>query len=42
MNKIALRCNNDRRLHTFDIITSYPYGASVGKVYKTGMLSKYK
>ena len=31
-NKIALSCNDDKRLQTFDRITSYPYGISVGKV----------
>ena len=33
INKIALSSNDDR-------ITSYPYGASVGKVCKTELLSK--
>ena len=40
MNKIALGSNDDKRLQTFDRITSYPYGASVGKVCKTELLSK--
>ena len=35
INKIALSSNDDKRLQTFDRITSYPYGASVGKVCKT-------
>ena len=42
INKIALSCNNDKTLQTFDRITSYPYGASVGKVCKTELLSKGK
>ena len=42
MNKIALRSNADKRLQTFDRIKSYPYGASVGKVCKTELLSRYK
>ena len=28
---IALSCNGDKELHTFDRIISYPYGPSVGK-----------
>ena len=40
INKIALSSNEDERLQTFDRITSYPYGASVGKVCKTELLSK--
>ena len=39
-NKIALSCNDDKRLQTFDRITSYPYGASSEKVCKTEILSK--
>ena len=35
MNKIALSSNDDKRLQTFDRITPYPYGTSVGKVCKT-------
>ena len=38
--KIALSCNDDKRLQTFDRITSYPYGSNVGKVCKTETLSK--
>ena len=37
--KITLSNNNDKRLQTFDRITSYPYGASVGKICKTKLLS---
>ena len=40
INKIALSSNDDKRLQTFDRITSYPYGASAGKVYKTELVSK--
>ena len=42
INKIALSSNDDKRLQTFDRITSYPYGSRVGKVCKTETLSKYK
>ena len=40
INKIELSSNNDKRLQTFDRITSYPYGTSAGKVCKTELLSK--
>ena len=40
INKIALSSNDDKRLHTFDRITSYPYGTSAGKACKTELLSK--
>ena len=42
INKIALSSNDDKRLQTFDRITSYQYGASVRKVCKMELLSKYK
>ena len=42
INKIALSSNDDKRLQTFDRITSYPYGTSAGKVCKTKLLSKVK
>ena len=29
INKIALNSNNDKRLQTFDKITSFPYGTSI-------------
>ena len=38
INKIALSSNDDKRLQTFDKITSYPYGASAGRVCKTELL----
>ena len=42
MNKIALSSNDDKRLQTFDKITSYPYGTSAGKVCKTELLEYFK
>ena len=44
INKIALSSNDDKRLQTFDRITSYPYGTSAGRVCKTRVIkqSKYK
>ena len=40
VNKIALSSNDDKRFQTFDKITTYPYGTSVGRVCKTELLSK--
>ena len=40
INKIALSSNGDKRLQTFDRITSHPYGTSAAKVCKAEMLSK--
>ena len=42
VNKIALSSSDDKRLQTYDRITSYPYGKRAGKECKTEMLSKYK
>ena len=40
INKIALGSNDDKRSQNFDIITSYPYRTSAGKVCKIELLSK--
>ena len=40
INEIALSSNDDKRLQTFDRITSFPYGTNVGKLCKTELLSK--
>ena len=42
IDKIALSSNDDKRLQTYDKITSYPYRTSARKVCKTESLSKYK
>ena len=42
LNKIALSSNDDKRLETYDKITTHPYGSSVGKVCKTELLNKVK
>ena len=42
INKIALSSNDDKRLQTFDRITSYPYETSAGKACKTELLSKVR
>ena len=38
INKILLSSNDYKELHIFDKITSYPYGANVGKVRKKELL----
>ena len=40
INKIALNSNCDKRLQTFDRITTYPYGTNAFKVCESEMLSK--
>ena len=39
INKITLSRNDDKILQIFDLITSYSYGISIGKVCKTEILS---
>ena len=38
INKIALSSNHDKRLQTFDRITSYPCGTNAGKICKSELL----
>ena len=40
INKIALSSNDDKRLQTFDKITTYPYGTNAFRVWESEMLSK--
>ena len=42
VNEIALSSNDDKRLQTFDRVTTYPYGTNAFKVCESEMLSKYK
>ena len=42
VNKIALSSNDDKRIQTFDKVTTYPYGTNVFKVCEGEMLSKNK
>ena len=42
VNKIALSSNDDKRLQTFDGITTYPIGTNAFKVCESEMLSKNK
>ena len=39
VNKIALNSSDNKRLQTFDRITTYPYGANAFKVCESEMLS---
>ena len=38
VNKIALSSNDDKKLQTFERITTYPYGTNVFKVCESEML----
>ena len=38
VNKIVLSSNDDKRLQTFDKITTYPYGTNAFKVCKIDMI----
>ena len=40
ISKITLSSNDDKRLQTFDKITTYPYGTNAFKVCESEMLSK--
>ena len=42
VNKIALSSNDDKRLQTFDKVTTFPYGTNVFKMCESEMLSKNK
>ena len=42
VNKIALSSKDDKRLQTFDKITTYPYGTKIFKVGEREMLTKNK
>ena len=42
VNKITLSSNDDKRLQTFDKITTYPYGTNAFKVCESEMLSECK
>ena len=40
MNKVALSSNDDKRLQTFEKITTYPYGTNRFEVYESEMSCK--
>ena len=39
-NKIALSSNDDKRLQTYDRITTYPYGTPTTKFYELNIITK--
>ena len=39
VNKIVLNSNDDKRLQTFDRVTTYPYGTNAFKVCESEMLN---
>ena len=42
VNKIALNSNDDKRLQTFDRVTTYPYGTNAFKVCESEMMEVKK
>ena len=42
VNKIALSSNDDKRIQTYDKVTTFPYGTTVFKVCKNENLSNSK
>ena len=42
VNKIALSSNDDKRIQTFDKVTTYPHGTNVFKVCENEMLLRNK
>ena len=42
VNKIALSSNDDKRIQTYDKVTTFPYGTNALKVCESEMLSKNK
>ena len=42
INKIALSSNDNKRLQTFDRVTTYPYGANVFRVRESEMLKVFE
>ena len=42
VNKIALSSGDNKRLQTFDRVTTYPYGTNAFKVCESEMLSKIR
>ena len=42
VNKVALSSNDDKKLQTFDGITTYPYGTNAFKVCESEMMVRKK
>ena len=40
VNKIVLSSNDDKRIQTFNKVTTYPYGTNAFKVCESEMLNK--
>ena len=40
VNKISISSNDDKRLQTFDKVTTYPYGANAFRVYERIQLNR--
>ena len=42
VNKIALSSNDDKRMQTYDKVTTFPYGTNIFKVFASEILLKNK
>ena len=42
INKIALSSNDNKRLQTFDRVTTYPYGANAFRVRESEMVKVFE
>ena len=42
VNKVALNSNDDKRLQTFNRVTTYPFGTNVFKVCESEILNKIR
>ena len=42
INKIAISSNDDKRMQTFDKVTTYPYGTNAFKVCESETMVKIK
>ena len=42
LNKVAISCDDDKRLQTFDKVTTYPYGTNAFKVCESEMMTLKK
>ena len=42
VNKIALSSNDDKRIQTYDKVTTYPFGTNAFKVCENEILAKIK
>ena len=42
LNKVAISCDDDKRLQTFNKVTTYPYGTNAFKVCESEMMTLKK